>query len=180
MSRVGNKVIVVENGVEVSVVGSVVTVKGPKGELACDFDASAVSFKIEGGSISVARSSDIKSVKSKHGLYRALVANMIEGVSKGYEKSMFLQGIGYRVQLKGSDLEFSLGYSHPVLFKAPDGVKFHVEGQDKFKVSGIDKQAVGEACAQIKKLRKRDAYKGKGIHFVGDVIRKKPGKSIKK
>lgn len=105
---------------------------------------------------------------------------MIIGVTKGYQKDMFLQGIGYRVAAKGNDLEFSLGYSHPVPFKAPEGINFVVEAQDKFKVIGIDKQLVGEVCAQIKKLRKRDAYKGKGIHFVGDIIRKKQGKSVKK
>ncbi len=180
MSRVGNKVINIESNVEVKVSEKSVTVKGPKGTLNCDFDHKAVSFKVDEGSVTVERLSEIKSVKSKHGLYRALVANMIEGVTRGFEKKLFMQGIGYRVQLKGNDLEFSLGYSHPIYFKAPEGIKFTVFGQDKFEVAGINKQLVGEVCAQIKKLRKRDAYKGKGIHFEGDVIRKKAGKSIKK
>jgi large subunit ribosomal protein L6 len=180
MSRVGNKVIIIDSGVDVDVSEGAVDVRGPKGSLTCKFDAKAVSFFVEDSSIKVVRSSESKAVKAKHGLYRALVANMIEGVSKGFEKKLFMQGIGYRVQLKGNDLEFSLGYSHPVFFKAPLGIVFTVVGQDKFQVAGIDKQLVGEVCAQIKKLRKRDAYKGKGIHFEGDIIRKKAGKSIKK
>jgi len=179
VSRVGNKVIDIDSNVEVKEENGTVVVKGPKGELNCAID-SAISLVIDGTQISLKRSSEEKSVRAKHGLYRALIANMVEGVTKGFEKDLVMSGIGYRVQLKGKDLEFSLGYSHPVPFKAPEGITFTVDGQDKIKVAGIDKQLVGETCARIRKLRKRDAYKGKGIHFAGEVVRKKPGKSVKK
>lgn len=179
MSRVGNKVIDIESNVEIKEENGTVVVKGPKGELNCAVD-SVISVEISGDQLTLKRSSDEKSVRAKHGLYRALIANMVEGVTKGFEKDLVMSGIGYRVQLKGNDLEFSLGYSHPVPFPAPEGITFTVEGQDKIKVTGIDKQLVGETCARIRKLRKRDAYKGKGIHFAGEIVRKKPGKSVKK
>jgi len=179
VSRIGNKPVDIEAGSSITIENGVVVVKGPKGELTCSIDSN-IDVSIEDNKIILTRKSEDKSVRAKHGLYRALINNMIIGVTKGYEREMFLQGIGYRVLAKGTDLEFSLGYSHPVPFKAPQGIKFQVDAQDKFKVSGIDKQLVGEVCAQIKRLRKRDAYKGKGIHFVGDIIRKKQGKSVKK
>jgi large subunit ribosomal protein L6 len=179
VSRVGNKVIDIESNVEITQDNGIVVVKGPKGELNCKVD-KAISVAIDGNQIKLSRSSEEKEIRAKHGLYRALIANMVEGVTKGYEKDLVMSGIGYRVQLKGKDLEFSLGYSHPVPFKAPEGITFTVDGQDKIKVAGIDKQLVGETCARIRKLRKRDAYKGKGIHFAGEVVRKKPGKSVKK
>lgn len=179
MSRIGNKPVEIESGATVAVVSDEVVVKGPKGELRCAIDP-LITLSFEGSSVTVLRHSEEKAIRAKHGLYRALINNMVIGVTKGYERELFMQGIGYRVIAKGTDLEFSLGYSHPVLFKAPEGIKFTVDAQDKFRVSGIDKQLVGEVCAQIKKLRKRDAYKGKGIHFVGAVIRKKQGKSVKK
>jgi large subunit ribosomal protein L6 len=156
-----------------------VTLKGPKGELSCGIDPS-ITVTFVDNQIQLKRSNDKKEVKAKHGLYQALLANNCKGVFEGFTKSLQLVGIGYRVQMKGKGLEFTLGYSHPVLFEAVDGILFTVEGQDKLIVTGIDKQLVGEVCARIKKLRKRDAYKGKGIHFVGDQIRKKPGKKIKK
>lgn len=179
MSRIGNKEIEVQSGVSVSTEENVVKVKGPKGELLCPI-SSEITVIIEEGKVRLVRSSEAKEVKAKHGLYRALISNMILGVSQGYEKILELKGIGYRVQAKGKDLEFALGYSHPVPFKAPNGITFAVENQTTLKVSGIDKQVVGEVCAQIKKLRKRDAYKGKGIHFAGAKITRKSGKSVKK
>lgn len=179
MSRVGNKVIDIESSVEIKEENGAVVVKGPKGELTCNVD-SAITILIDGGQVKLSRTSEAKEIRAKHGLYRALIANMIEGVTKGFEKDLVMSGIGYRVQQKGKDLEFSLGYSHSVPFKAPEGIVFTVDGQDKIKVSGIDKQLVGETCARIRKLRKKDAYKGKGIHFAGEVVRKKPGKSVKK
>ena len=179
MSRVGNKEIVIESDIEIRQESDCVFVKGPKGELSCAVKKE-ITVNVNGNSIKLSRCSETKDVRALHGLYRALIANMIEGVSKGFEKNLVLFGIGYRVQLKGKNLEFSLGYSHPVPFEAPEGIFFAVDGQDKLKVTGIDKQLVGETCARIKKLRKRDAYKGKGIHFAGEIIRKKPGKSVKK
>lgn len=179
MSRIGKKPVVISSGATLVIENCEIIVTGPKGELRCSIDPK-IDVEIVDGLAVLSRRSEDKEIRAKHGLYRALINNMIIGVTTGYEREMFLQGIGYRVAAKGTDLEFSLGYSHPVLFKAPEGVKFVVDAQDKFRVQGIDKQIVGEVCAKIRKLRKRDAYKGKGIHFVGDVIRKKQGKSVKK
>lgn len=179
MSRIGKKPVNIVIGVTVDIDGNSLLVKGSKGELTCLVDPS-IKVEVKENQIVLVRNSEQKIVKSKHGLYRSLINNMVIGVSEGYRYNMILQGIGYRVQQKGKNLEFSLGYSHSVPFGCPEGITFGVEGQDKFFVSGIDKQLVGETCAQIKKLRKRDAYKGKGIHFENEQIRKKPGKSIKK
>ncbi len=179
MSRIGNKEIVITSGVSVAIEDHLVSVKGPKGELSCEVSPN-IQVLVEDSKIRLVRDSDVKEVKAKHGLFRALIANMVTGVSTGYERVLELKGIGYRVQAKGKDLEFALGYSHPVPFKAPQGITFVVENQVTLKVLGIDKQVVGEVCAQIQKLRKRDAYKGKGIHFAGARIVKKSGKSVKK
>lgn len=179
MSRIGNKPVDIQSDSSITLDNNVVTVKGPKGQLSCQVD-SLIEISLETNQVILRRKSENKEIRAKHGLYRSLIHNMVIGVTKGYESEMFLQGIGYKVIAKGTDLEFSLGYSHPVLFKAPNGIKFQVDAQDKFKVLGIDKQLVGEVCAKIKQLRKRDAYKGKGIHFVGDIIRKKQGKTVKK
>ena len=178
MSRTGNKAIDCSN-IEISLEERKVTVKGPKGELSIDLHETISADKIE-ESLRLSRANDSKTAKERHGLTRSLIANAIEGVKNGYSQKMFLQGIGYRVQKKGNDLEFSLGYSHPVKFKSPDGIQFKVEGQHNLEISGISKELVGQVAANIKRLRKKDAYKGKGVFYEGEVIRKKPGKSIKK
>src|SRR6478736_7443327 len=163
MSRIGRLPITVPAGVEVKVDGSVVSVKGSKGEL----------------SYTVASPNDERASRSLHGLTRTLIANMIQGVTAGYEKKLEIVGTGYRVQAKGSDLEFALGFSHPVSVSAPTGITFAVEGPTKLSVSGINKQQVGEVAANIRKLRKPDPYKGKGIRYAGEVIRRKVGKAGK-
>ncbi len=177
MSRIGNKKINILKA-KVEVIDKTIKITGPKGELELIlFDN--IDLNINENTIELKRNSEEKDVKAKHGLVRSLLNNAVIGVSEGFIKKMFLQGIGYRVQLKGKDLEFSLGYSHPVLFKALPGITFQVDGQDKFSVSGIDLQKVGQVCANIKKLRRKDAYKGKGIFYEGEQIKKKPGKSVK-
>ncbi|MGH8432293.1 MAG: 50S ribosomal protein L6, partial [Solimonas sp.] len=140
-----------------------------------------IDVQVDGAAreVRVLRNSDLRPDRAKHGLYRALIANMIEGVTKGYEKKLEIVGTGYRVQAKGSDLEFALGYSHPVSVTAPAGITFAVEGPTKLSVSGINKQQVGEVAANIRKLRKPDPYKGKGVRYAGEVIRRKVGKAGK-
>ena len=178
MSRIGRLPITVPAGVEVKVDGSVVTVKGAKGELTHTV-ASPIEVALEDTTISVTRPNDERLSRSLHGLTRTLIFNMIEGVTKGYEKKLEIVGTGYRVQAKGSDLEFALGFSHPVNITAPEGITFTVEGPTKFSVSGINKQQVGEVAANIRKLRKPDPYKGKGIRYAGEVVRRKVGKAGK-
>jgi large subunit ribosomal protein L6 len=178
MSRIGRLPITVPAGVEVKVDGSVVTVKGTKGELSHTV-ASPIEVALEDSTISVTRPNDERLSRSLHGLTRTLIFNMIEGVTKGYEKKLEIVGTGYRVQAKGSDLEFALGYSHPVLVNAPEGITFTVEGPTKLSVAGINKQQVGEVAANIRKLRKPDPYKGKGIRYAGEVVRRKVGKAGK-
>ena len=179
MSRTGNKIININEKVDMKINGSTLTIKGPNGELTSPL-FNELNYQFDSSSLQITRKSDDRFSKQKHGLSRTLIANAQEGVLSGFEKQLILQGIGYRVQLKGSDLEFSLGYSHPILFKAPENIKFKVEGQNKFTVFGIDKSVVGQVCSDIKKLRKKDSYKGKGIFFIDEKITKKPGKSIKK
>ncbi|MEA5453465.1 50S ribosomal protein L6 [Sinomonas sp. JGH33] len=178
MSRIGRLPITVPADVEVKIDGSVVTVKGGKGELVHTV-ASPIEVNLEDAKLSVTRPNDERLSRSLHGLTRTLIANMIEGVTKGYEKKLEIIGTGYRVQAKGSDLEFALGFSHPVTVSAPEGIAFTVEGPTKFTVSGIDKQRVGEVAANIRKLRKPDPYKGKGIRYAGEVVRRKVGKAGK-
>jgi large subunit ribosomal protein L6 len=179
MSRIGRLPITLPSGVEVAVDGSVVTVKGPKGSLQHTVAAPIEVAQAEDGTIVVTRPNDERASRALHGLTRTLVSNMVIGVSEGYEKAMEIVGTGYRVAVKGSDLEFALGYSHPVLVKAPDGISFTVETPTKFKVQGIDKQRVGEVAAKIRKLRKLDPYKGKGVRYEGEVVRRKAGKAGK-
>ena len=177
MSRIGNKIIEKLNA-NVVINDKTISVSSSNGSLDLHVFKN-LSVEVSDNTILIKRLNNDKETKAKHGLLRSLVNNAIIGVTKGYSYNMFLQGIGYRVQLKGNDLEFLLGYSHPVLYKAPDGIKFTVNGQDKFQVYGIDKQLVGQVCSEIKRLRKKDSYKGKGIFFENEVIRKKPGKSVK-
>jgi large subunit ribosomal protein L6 len=178
MSRIGRLPITVPAGVEVNIDGATVSVKGPKGELN-HVVASPISVSLEEGTVSVTRPTDDRVARSLHGLTRTLIDNMIIGVTQGYSKGLEIHGTGYRVQAKGSDLEFALGYSHPVSVSAPEGISFTVEGANKLTVSGISKQQVGEVAANIRKLRKPDPYKGKGVRYAGEVIRRKVGKAGK-
>ena len=179
MSRIGRKPITVPAGVEISIAGSAVTVKGKNGSLSHNL-AAPITVKQDGTTILVERPNDERLTRSLHGLSRTLINNMIEGVQNGYSKSITIVGVGYRVAEKGKDLEFQLGYSHPIIFKAPAGITFKVESQTRFHVHGIDKQLVGETVAKIQKLRKADPYKGKGLHLDGQRIRRKAGKAGKK
>lgn len=178
MSRIGRLPIPVPAGVEVKVDGNVVSVKGAKGELSHTV-ASPIQVALEDNTLAVTRPNDERESRSLHGLTRTLIANMITGVTEGYKKNLEIVGTGYRVQAKGADLEFALGYSHPVAVKAPEGITLTVEGPTKLSVSGIDKQQVGEVAANIRKLRRPDPYKGKGIRYAGEVIRRKVGKAGK-
>ncbi|AWH96161.1 50S ribosomal protein L6 [Dietzia psychralcaliphila] len=178
MSRIGKAPISVPSGVDIKVDGQTITVKGPKGELTQDLPAP-ISVSIEDNTITVNRPDDHRDNRSLHGLSRSLVNNMVVGVTEGYVQKMEIFGVGYRVVAKGKDLEFALGYSHPVPIAAPDGITFAVEGATKFSISGIDKQQVGQIAANIKRLRKHDPYKGKGIRYEGEQVRRKVGKTGK-
>ena len=179
MSRIGRLPIPVPAGVEVSINGRDVTVKGPKGTLSHTIVAPIEIEKAEDGTLQVTRPNDERAAKERHGLTRTLVNNMIVGVTAGYAKTLEISGVGYRVQAKGSDLEFALGYSHPITVTAPEGISFRVEAPTRFVVEGIDKQQVGEVAANIRKLRKPDPYKAKGVRYQGEVIRRKVGKAGK-
>ena len=179
MSRIGRLPIAIPSGVEVTIAGQNVAVKGPKGSLSLVV-AEPITIAKEESNLVVARPDDSRTARSLHGLSRTLVANMLEGVTNGYSKTINIVGVGYKVTEKGSDLEFALGYSHVVPFKAPEGITFKVESATKLSVVGIDKQLVGEVAAKIQKLRKADPYKGKGLHLEGAKIRRKQGKTGKK
>lgn len=178
MSRIGKMPIGIPGGVEVKVEADVVTVKGPKGELSLTV-ASPITVAIEDGQVVVARPDDERDSRALHGLTRTLIANQIIGVTEGYAKELEVVGTGYRVAAKGQGLEFALGFSHPVFVDPPAGITFEVEGNTKLTVRGIDKQAVGEAAANIRKLKKPEPYKGKGIRYAGEVVRRKAGKAGK-
>ncbi|MGH3694742.1 MAG: 50S ribosomal protein L6 [Pseudonocardiaceae bacterium] len=179
MSRIGKQPITVPPGVEVVIDGRTVRVKGPKGTLLHTVPEPIIVEQSPEGTLLVQRPDDERRSKALHGLSRTLVNNMVLGVSQGYEKRMEIHGVGYRVVAKGSDLEFSLGYSHPVPVTAPEGISFTVESPTRFSVSGIDKQAVGEVAATIRKLRRPDPYKGKGVRYAGEKVRRKVGKTGK-
>ncbi|MHA7686236.1 50S ribosomal protein L6 [Corynebacterium evansiae] len=178
MSRVGKAPVAVPSGVTININGQSVEVKGPKGTLSQDIPAP-ITVAQEGEELLVSRPDDHRKNRSLHGLSRSLVFNMIEGVTKGYTINMEIFGVGYRVQLKGKNLEFALGYSHPVLIEAPEGITFAVDGNTKFSIAGIDKQQVGQIAANIRRLRKDDPYKGKGIRYEGEQVRRKVGKTGK-
>ncbi|WP_157157188.1 MULTISPECIES: 50S ribosomal protein L6 [unclassified Diaminobutyricimonas] len=178
MSRIGRLPIQIPAGVDVKVDASVVTVKGPKGELTIPV-ASPIEVKVEDGQVLVTRPNDERESRSLHGLTRTLIANDIVGVTDGYTKGLEVVGTGYRVAAKGSSLELALGFSHPVTVEPPAGISFAVEGNNKIIVSGISKQAVGEAAANIRKIRKPEPYKGKGVRYAGEVVRRKAGKAGK-
>lgn len=178
MSRIGKLPIPVPSGVSANIEGQSITITGPKGTLSLDV-ADSVSVKEEDGSLVVTRANDESASKALHGLTRSLVNNMVTGVTEGYTKTLELVGTGYRVTAKGQDLEFALGFSHSITVKAPQGITFAVETPNKFSVIGIDKQLVGETAANIRKLRKPEPYKGKGVRYENEVIRRKAGKAGK-
>jgi len=178
MSRIGKQPIVVPGEVEVAVDGTTVSVKGPRGSLEQTFHPDML-IRLEDSTLRVERPSDERLHRSLHGLTRTLVANMVEGVTKGYEKRLEIVGVGYRAVLKGADLELALGFSHPVAVLAPPGIEFEVPATNRIVVRGIDKQLVGEVAAKIRKIRKPEPYKGKGIRYEGEHVRKKAGKAAK-
>ncbi len=179
MSRIGRLPIPVPAGVDVAITGQDVTVKGPKGQLALTVVSPIVVAKAEDGTLAVTRPNDERQNRSLHGLTRTLIANMVTGVTTGFSKSLEIVGVGYRVQPKGAGLEFALGYSHSIQVDAPEGIAFTVESPTKLTVTGIDKQQVGEVAANIRKLRKPEPYKGKGIRYSGEAVRRKVGKAGK-
>ena len=180
MSRIGRRPIPVPSGVDVSIDGQTVRVKGPKGALQHTLAEPIRAERAEDGTLAVVRPNDERRAKELHGLSRTLVHNMIVGVTEGYRKTLEIAGTGYRVTAKGNDLEFALGFSHPVLVTPPEGIKFSVERPTVFSVEGIDKQQVGEVAANIRKIRPPEPYKGKGVKYQGEVIRRKAGKAGKK
>ncbi len=178
MSRIGRLPVVVPAGVDVTIDGRSVSVRGPRGKLSLEV-AEPIEVNQSDGVINVTRPNDEGKVRALHGLSRTLVANMVTGVTEGYSKTLEIVGVGYRVQAKGGGVEFSLGYSHPVPVNPPDGVTLRVETPTRLVVEGIDKQQVGEVAANIRKLRKPDPYKGKGVRYAGEQIRRKVGKAGK-
>jgi len=178
MSRIGRLPVPIPSGVDVAIDGQAVTVRGPKGTLALSV-AEPIVVVQEDSIIRVTRPSDEGKVRALHGLSRTLIANMVTGVTAGFSKTLEIVGVGYRVQAKGATLEFSLGFSHPVVVTPPEGITFRVETPTRFVVEGIDKQLVGETAARIRKLRKPDPYKAKGVRYQGEVIRRKVGKAGK-
>jgi large subunit ribosomal protein L6 len=178
MSRIGRLPVAVPSGVDIAIDGQAVTVKGPKGELK-HVVAEPITVEKSDETIEVKRPNDERQSRALHGLTRSLINNMVLGVTEGYEKKMEIHGTGYRVANKGGNLEFALGYSHPITVEAPEGISFAVETPTRFSVQGIDKQLVGEVAANIRKLRKPDPYKGKGVRYAGEHIRRKVGKAGK-
>jgi large subunit ribosomal protein L6 len=178
MSRIGRQPIAIPDGVAVEVADGTVSVKGPGGALSQAVDRD-MRVTVESGQVRVDRPSDERAHRSLHGLTRSLIANMVEGVTRGFQKSLEIHGVGYRVALKGGDLELQVGFSHPVPFGAPEGVEFEVPAPNRIVVKGIDKQLVGETAARIRRIRKPEPYKGKGIRYEGEYVRKKAGKAAK-
>ena len=179
MSRIGKLPVPVPSGVDISIDGSTVSVKGPKGALSHTVAEPLTVARDDDGAIVVTRPNDERESRSLHGLTRTLIANMVVGVTEGYSRSLEIVGTGYRAVARGSDIELALGFSHPVLVKAPQGVTITVDGPTKLTVSGIDKQQVGEVAANIRKLRKPEPYKGKGVRYEGEQVRRKAGKAGK-
>ena len=180
MSRIGRMPITVPNGVDVTIDGQNVTVKGPKGTLTHVVAEPIVVSRSEDGQLAVTRPNDERASRALHGLSRTLISNMVVGVTDGYTKTLEISGTGYRVAANGTGLEFALGYSHPIKIDAPEGITFTVETPTRLHVAGIDKQKVGEVAANLRKLRKPDPYKAKGVRYQGEVIRRKAGKAGKK
>ena len=178
MSRIGRAPISVPSGVDVAIEGQNVTIKGPKGTLSHSVDRP-IGVDLEDGVLSVSRPDDERENRSLHGLSRSLLNNLVLGVTQGFERKLEIHGVGYRVQLQGNTLVFALGYSHPVRIEAPEGVTFVLESPTRFSVQGIDKQVVGQVAANIRRLRRPDPYKGKGVRYAGEQIRRKVGKTGK-
>jgi large subunit ribosomal protein L6 len=178
MSRIGRLPIDIPSGVDVTVDDRDVTVKGPKGQLSLTV-AQPITVAVEDGRVLVSRPDDERVSRSLHGLTRSLIANNIQGVTQGYTKGLEVVGTGYRVQARGANIEFALGFSHPVVVEPPAGISFTVEGNNRITVAGIDKQAVGEVAANIRKIRKPEPYKGKGVRYAGEIVRRKAGKAGK-
>lgn len=178
MSRIGKQPVPVPKGVTVTINGQNVTVKGTKGELSRDLPAE-IAFVQEGEEILVTRRNESRNARQRHGLVRTLIANMVEGVANGYQKKLEIQGVGYRASLKGQKLVMALGYSHPVEFDPPQGIQFAVEGNTNVTVSGIDKEVVGNTAARIRAARPPEPYKGKGVRYAGEQVRRKAGKAGK-
>ncbi len=178
MSRIGKLPVTVPNGVNVNVEGDEVAVKGPKGELRQRV-LSHVTVAVEDGKVVITRNGEAKEHRAAHGLTRTIVNNMVEGVSKGFRKSLEIQGVGYRASKSGEKINLTLGYSHPVSYDPPKGIALSVEGTNKIHVEGIDKQQVGQVAAEIRNLRPPEPYKGKGVRYEGEVVRKKLGKAGK-
>ncbi|MEZ4665225.1 MAG: 50S ribosomal protein L6 [Thermomicrobiales bacterium] len=179
MSRIGRKPISIPSGVNVNVApGNFITIKGPKGELSYDAPKS-LGIEVQDGTLVVSRPDDARENRSLHGLSRTLISNMVIGVTDGFRKNLEIQGVGYRAAMDGKDLVLNVGYSHPVRFHAPDGISYAIDGQTKVSVLGIDKQAVGEEAARIRRVRPPEPYKGKGIRYEGEVVRRKAGKAGK-
>ena len=179
MSRIGRMPIPVPNGVDVTIDGRSVSVKGPKGSLSHEVVTPITIERGDDGALVVTRPDDERDSRARHGLTRTLVANMVQGVTEGYEKTLEIVGVGYRVAAKGTSLEFALGFSHPVTVDAPEGISFEVQTPTRFVVRGIDKQRVGEVAANIRKIRKPEPYKGKGVRYAGENVRRKVGKTGK-
>ena len=178
MSRIGKAPIEIIKGVEVKMEKDLVSVKGPKGQLTQKID-SRIMITIDNGKVVLSRKLNDKRTRALHGLYRALIANMVQGVANGFEKVLELSGVGYRAALAGKNLTLSIGYSHPVEITPPEGVSFQVEGVNKVKVSGIDRALVGQVAADVRAVRKVEPYKGKGIKYLGEVVKRKAGKAAK-
>ncbi|HHC09004.1 MAG TPA: 50S ribosomal protein L6 [Actinobacteria bacterium] len=176
MSRIGNSPIPLPAGVEVTVSGTTVTVKGPKGTLTQEIDPR-IGVEVDDGVVRVHRSDDERQSRALHGLYRALIANLVTGVAEGYRKELQMVGVGYRAALKGKTLELQVGFSHPVTIEAPDGIEFEVPEPTRIVVGGIDKQKVGQVAADIRRVRPPEPYKGKGIRYLGEEVRRKAGKA---
>ncbi len=179
MSRIGKMPVAIPQGVTVTIKKNSVVVKGPKGELNRDFPPE-IELEQEDGQVNVKRHSDHRTHRSKHGLVRALLSNMVVGVSEGFKRELHIEGVGYRAGLKGKDLELNVGYSHPVIFEPPEGVSFEVDKSGReLAVLGADKEIVGEIAARIRRTRPPEPYKGKGIRYVGEYVRRKAGKAGK-
>lgn len=176
MSRIGKQPVTMPEGVEAQVDGQRVTVNGPRGEITDKFHPD-MDIRVEDGEILVERPTNRPRHRSLHGLTRSLIANMVEGVTEGYEKSLEIQGVGYRAVKKGQDVEFTLGFSHPVLYEVPEGIEIEVESTTLLHVRGVDKQLVGEVAAEIRDIRPPEPYKGKGVRYVGEEVRRKAGKA---
>ncbi len=179
MSRVGKKLITIPKGVQLNVREGKLIAKGPKGELSVNIPEE-IKFNQEGDTVTFERASDEKHVRALHGLTRALAASSIEGVTNGFQKNLQIEGVGFRAELRGKNLLLSLGFSHPILFMQPEGIDFSITSPTAVQVKGIDKQLVGEVAAKIRKLRKPEPYKGKGVRYEGEYVRRKAGKSAGK